>query len=200
VFADLDTLSARMPDGLNATSTLVAGPGAAQAVASVGAPPGSVVSRAEWLAARRGLALHDGVEQMMIFAVIASGLLCVVALIATVLAGARERGLALSMLRTLGMRPRLGWWLALAELAPVVIAAVVGGVAAGVAIVVLLAPALGLDVLAGGLGIPDPTISPVVIAGLAVTAALLLVLAAGVEVLAHRRDRLSDVLRVGETA
>src|SRR5665648_1034328 len=33
VFADLDTLSARMPDGLNATSTLVVGPGAAQAVA-----------------------------------------------------------------------------------------------------------------------------------------------------------------------
>ncbi len=200
VFADLDTLSARMPDGLNATSTLVVGPGAAQAVASVGVPPESVVSRAEWLAARRGLALHDGVEQMMIFAVIASGLLCVVALIATVLAGARERGRALSMLRTLGMRPRLGWWLALAELAPVVIAAVVGGVAAGVAIVVLLAPALGLDVLAGGLSIPDPTISPIVIAGLAVTAALLLVLAAGVEVLAHRQDRLSDVLRVGETA
>src|SRR5665647_1444727 len=127
VFADLDTLSARMPDGLNATSTLVVGPGAAQAVASVGAPPESVVSRAEWLAARRGLALHDGVEQMMIFAVIASGLLCVVALIATVLAGARERGLALSMLRTLGMHPRLGWWLALAELAPVVIAADHGG-------------------------------------------------------------------------
>src|SRR5665647_1345019 len=51
VFADLDTLSARMPDGLNATSTLVVGPGAAQAVASVGVPPQSVVSRAEWLAA-----------------------------------------------------------------------------------------------------------------------------------------------------
>ena len=200
VFADLETLSARMPDGLNATSTLVVGPGAAEAVASVGVPPESVVSRAEWLAARRGLALHDGVEQMMIFAVIASGLLCVVALVATVLAGARERGRALSMLRTLGMHPRLGWWLALAELTPVVIAAVVGGAAAGVAIVVVLAPALGLDVLAGGLGIPDPSISPIVIIGLAATAVGLLVLAAGVEVLAHRRDRLSDVLRVGETA
>src|SRR5665648_1073459 len=200
VFADLDTLSARMPDGLNATSTLVVGPGAAQAVASVGVPPESVVSRAEWLAARRGLALHDGVEQMMIFAVIASGLLCVVALVATVLAGARERGRALSMLHTLGMHPRLGWWLALAELTPVVVAAVVGGAAAGVAIVVVLAPALGLDVLAGGLGIPDPSISPIVIIGLAATAVGLLVLAAGVEVLAHRRDRLSDVLRVGETA
>lgn len=200
VFVDLDLIAERREEPAETTVTWVTGPGAEDAVATLSLPPESVVSRAGWLAERRGLALHDGVEQMMVLAVVAGGLLCVVALTATVLAGARERGRALSMLRTLGMRPRLGWWLALAELAPVVLAAVVGGVTAGVAVVVLLAPALGLDVLAGGLGIPEPAIAPTVIVGLAAAAVGLLVLAAAVEVLAHRRDRLSDVLRVGETA
>ncbi|WP_024287574.1 hypothetical protein [Cellulomonas sp. KRMCY2] len=199
VYIDLSNLDPHTDEAPVADTVLVVGPGADEAAASVGLPTQDVLSRAQWLEARRDLALLSGVEQMMVGAVAAVALLAAVALVATVLGGARERGRALSMLRTLEMNRRLGWWLALAELAPVVVAAVLGGTVAGVTIVVLLAPALGLDVLAGGLGIPDPSISPTVVVALAAGALVLLVLAAGVEVLTHRRDRLSEVLRVGET-
>ena len=103
------------------------------------------------------------------------------------------------MLRTLGMSSRFGWWLALAELAPLVLAAVVGGIAAGLAVVLVLAPSLGLDVLAGGISVPPASFSPLVILGLAGAALLLLGLGTLADVLVHRRDRLSEVLRVGET-
>jgi putative ABC transport system permease protein len=186
-----------MPDDYGANSVLIVGPGADAAVA--GLPADSVLTRSDWIDERRGLALVAGVESTMVFTVVSVGLLAVVALVATVVSGARSRGRALSMLRTLGMNARFGWWLALAELAPLVIAAVLGGIAAGLAVVLVLAPSLGLDVLAGGITVPSPSLSPLVILGLAGAALLLLGLGTLADVLAHRRDRLSEVLRVGET-
>ncbi|MBX9245298.1 hypothetical protein ICW40_10830, partial [Actinotalea ferrariae] len=205
VYVDLEAVAASTGSAPEADTVWVVGaddasvPEPAAVAAALGAPQDTVRSRAQWLDARRDAALLAGVEALMVLAVAAVCLLGVVALVATVLAGARERGRALSMLRTLGMGPRLGWWLALAELAPVVLAALVGGTLSGVVIVLVLAPALGLDVLAGGLSVPAPAVDLDVIVGLAAGAALLLVLAVLAEVLAHRRDRLSEVLRVGET-
>ncbi|WP_199423619.1 FtsX-like permease family protein [Actinotalea solisilvae] len=199
VYVDLEAVAARAEAAPEADTVWVVGDGTAAAVAALGVPPETVTTRAQWLEARRGGALLAGVERLMVLAVAAVCVLGTVALVATVLAGARERGRALSMLRTLGMSPRLGWWLALAELAPVVLAALLGGTLSGVLVVLVLAPALGLDVLAGGLVVPAPTVDADVIGGLAAGAALLLVLAVLAEVLAHRRDRLSEVLRVGET-
>ncbi len=205
VYVDLETVAAHAGTAPEAdTVWLVTDDGtdpeaaATSAVAALGAPPETVRTRADWLDAQRGGALMAGVERLMVLAVVAVCLLGVVALVATVLAGARERGRALSMLRTLGMSPRLGWWLALAELGPVVLASLLGGTLAGVVIVLALAPALGLDVLAGGIRVPPPAVDADVIVGLAAGAVLLLVLAVLAEVLAHRRDRLSEVLRVGE--
>ena len=102
------------------------------------------------------------------------------------------------MLRTLGMRSRMGWWLALAELAPIVMAAVIGGLFAGVGMVLVIAPAMGLEFLTGGLQPPVPDISADVILAIIAGAILLLVGATAVEVVAHRRDRLSDMLRRGD--
>ena len=56
-----------------------------------------------------------------------------------------------------------------------------------------------LNVLAGGLTIPAASFTPVVFLGLAVAALVLLLLGALADVLVHRRDKLSEVLRVGET-
>jgi putative ABC transport system permease protein len=196
-YVDIDAVAAQMPDDYGANSVLIVGPGADAAVA--GLPADSVLTRSDWIDERRGLALVAGVESTMVFTVVSVGLLAVVALVATVVSGARSRGRALSMLRTLGMNARFGWWLALAELAPLVIAAVLGGIAAGLAVVLVLAPSLGLDVLAGGITVPSPSLSPLVILGLAGAALLLLGLGTLADVLAHRRDRLSEVLRVGET-
>jgi putative ABC transport system permease protein len=122
-----------------------------------------------------------------------------IALIATALAGARDRGRSLSLLRTLGMRAGLGWWLALAELLPVVVASLIGGIVAGVGMLVLLEPSLGLQVLAGGESNPPTVISPGLIIGLVIAAIVLLVVAIVAETLAYRRDQLSEVLRVGES-
>ncbi len=188
-----------LPPDYAAASYLVMGSGSAAAVDSLGLAPEAALTRSGWLEERRHLALVSGVERTMVFSIATVALLAVVALVATVLGGARSRGRALSMLRTLGMSARLGWWLALAELAPLVAAAVLGGIVSGATVVLILAPALGLDVLAGGTAIPAARFSPVVPLGLAVAAIALLLIGALAEVLVHRRDRLSEVLRVGET-
>jgi putative ABC transport system permease protein len=199
VFADLSSISARLHMPAGATSLLVVGPGAAKAVDTLHAANDTVLTRTSWVSQRQHGALVSGVNRIMILAVASVALLAVIALIATVLATARTRARALALLRTLGMRSRLGWWLALAELAPVVIVALIGGVVAGVVMVELLAPSLGLRVLAGGLDEPTPSLSPIVILGVAGGALVLLGVAMLVEVRAHRRDRLSEVLRVGDS-
>jgi len=196
-YIDIDAVTPLMPSDYGPNSVLISGPGADAAVAAL--PAESVLTRTDWVADRRGLALVSGVQSTMVFAIVAVALLSIVALVATVVSGARARGRALSLLRTLGMSPRLGWWLALAELAPLVLAAVLGGIAAGLTVVLALAPSLGLDVLAGGTTVPAASFSPFVIIGLAGAALVLLVLGTLADVLVHRRDRLSEVLRVGET-
>jgi putative ABC transport system permease protein len=75
----------------------------------------------------------------------------------------------------------------------------VAGVASAVTLVVVLTPALGLQNLTGGMGPPRATVSPILILGLLGATVGSLLLAALAEVVLHRRDRLSDVLRVGET-
>lgn len=204
VYVDLATVGALIRDEANVVDTVwVQGEGAEDAAEAVaaefGVGPDGVHTRSGWLTDRRAMPLVNGVEQAMLIGTAAVGLLAVLVLGATVLAGARERGRTLSLLRTLGMRARLGWWLALAELAPVVAAAVISGAASGVVVVLLLGRALGLDVLVGGVGMPPPTVEPAAIGMLAAGGLGLLIAAALVEVGAHRRERLSDVLRVGET-
>ena len=195
-YVDLDLLNALLPEARPANRFLLMGDGAAAAAEALDV---GALSRTGWIDDRRSLALVAGVERAMIFAVAAVSLLSVIALIATVVGGARARGRALSMLRTLGMRPRLGWWLALAELGPLIVAAILGGIVAGLVATIALAPAIGLDVLTGGLGIPVTSLSPVVFVALVAAGLVLLLLGALADVLVHRRDRLSEVLRVGET-
>lgn len=203
VFADLDAVLAHLDDEVAPDTVWAVGPGAEAAAADVaadlGLPAEGVHLRAAWAAERRAMALVAGVERVMLVATGAVGLLAVLALAATVVSGARERGRTLSLLRTLGMRPRLGWWLALAELTPVVLTAVVAGGAAAALVVLLLGGALGLDVLVGGVGVPTVTVAPDLLGWVGTGAVGLLLAAAFVEVAVHRRDRLSEVLRVGET-
>jgi putative ABC transport system permease protein len=193
-----DAVAPLMPEEYAPNSVLLSGDGAAAAVAPF-ATSYDVLTRSGWVEQRRDVALVAGVQHTMLFSIVAVALLAIAALVATVISGARARGRALSLLRTLGMAPRLGWWLALAELAPLVLAAVLGGITAGIAVVLVLAPSLGLDVLSGGLTVPTASFSPIVFIGLAAAALLLLLLGTLADVLVHRRDKLSEVLRVGET-
>lgn len=196
-FADFDALNDRLDDRVAATSILAIGPGAGDALATL--DRGEVETRAVWISERTGLALVSGVEQLMILATVIIALFALVALIASVLTGSRDRARSLALLRTLGLRARLGWWLVFAEVGPIVLASLLGGIAAGIAIVTVLGPVLGLGSLAGGISQPAASLSPLVILGGVAVALILLALATLVEYLAHRRDRLGDVLRVGDT-
>ena len=144
-------------------------------------------------------ALIGGVEFAMVLAVLAVAILAAVGLLVTVLRGVRERGRALSMLRTQGMGAGWGWWLAISELAPVVLAAVIGGASAGILIVFLLGESLGLEVLSGGITTPPIDVNWYFMAAVGIGVLILLFAAVAVEVTTHRREQLSDVLRYGET-
>ena len=198
-FVDRDALVALLPEPQLANRYLVMGDGAAAAIDEADTRDSVVITWDGWIAERRGLALVSGVESTMVFAVIAVALLSIVALVATVIGGARARGRALSMLRTLGMPPRLGWWLALAELGPLIAAAILGGIVSGIVVTLSLAGSIGLDVLAGGITVPAISMNPLVFVGLAGAGVLLLILGSLADVIVHRRDKLSEVLRVGET-
>lgn len=199
VYADLDALSAVIAEPIDPDVLLVMGSGAEAAVSELGIDARDVTLRTAWVDDQQGDALVAGVHGMMVLTVGAVGLFAIIALVAGVLASSRERSRSLSLLRTLGLRARLGWWLAFAETAPMVLAALVGGILAGVGIVVVLGPSLGLGTLAGGVRAPEAVVSPVVILSVIAGAALALLVTMAVEVAGHRRDRLSEVLRVGET-
>jgi len=196
-FVDYDSLLERLESPVAATSLLAIGPGAGEALETL--DRGEVETRAGWLKERTGLALVSGVAQLMTVATLAIATFALIALVASVLTGTRDRARSLALLRTLGLRARLGWWLVFAEVGPVVFASLLGGVAAAIAISTVLGPVLGLGSLAGGIGEPAASLSLGVILGGAAAALILLALATLVEYLAHRRDRLGDVLRVGDT-
>jgi putative ABC transport system permease protein len=205
-YVDLHSLKQRLqsastsdPSLSTPNTVLIMGPGATHAATSLGVVKADIQSRSDWLRDQRRLALVEGPQQTMLLATVAVALLAMIALVATALAGARDRGRSLSLLRTLGMRAGLGWWLALAELLPVVAASLIGGVVAGVGMIVLLEPSLGLRVLSGGESDPPTAISPDLIVGLVIGAIVVMAVAIVAELLVYRRDQLSEVLRVGES-
>ncbi|MBN2176637.1 MAG: hypothetical protein JW722_03165 [Demequinaceae bacterium] len=196
----VDALLAREHDApIEYNLTFVAGDGAEEAVLALGIDPSSVSSRAGWLEGVRDSALIGGVALVMATAVVTVGILAAIGLLVTVLEGVRQRGLALSMFRTQGMSSRYGWWLALTELAPLALAAVAGGTAAGLAILVLLGETLGLEILAGGVSTPPLQADTGFLLAVATGVLALLFTAVAAEVAAHRRDKLSEVLRLGDT-
>ena len=198
VYVDLAALGAMLPDPPVADTLLVMGPGAAAAAQTVDGAT-EVVTRAEWLDARRDQPLVQGVDRMTQLVVGAVALLAALALVTTVASGGRSRSRSLSLLRTLGVPRRFGWVLALAELTPLVVAALLGGAAAGAGILIVVGPALGLRILAGGVGEPALYLDVWTIAGVVAGCLALAAVAIVVDIVAHRRDKPGEVLRVGET-
>jgi len=192
-------LEASLEEGERVTSILVVGPGAEGAADALADDSHEVLTRSTWLAEQRGLALVGGVTTTMTLASGAVALLALLAMVASVIASGRERSRSFALLRTLGVTRGVGWWLALSELAPVLLASLLGGILAGVGSVLVLGPALGLAVLTGGVGDPALQISGLVIGGVVVVAVAVLGIALLVDVAVQRRHRVSEVLRVGET-
>ncbi|MEJ3746651.1 FtsX-like permease family protein [Actinomycetes bacterium KLBMP 9797] len=173
------------------------GPGAARAVAD-SAVAADAVLRVDVLRARRAAPLTAGLLRLAwasAAALLALGLLGLALGVAT---SARERWQTLTRLRTLGLRPRDARWVAAGEVLPPVVVAAVGGPLLGALLARLTLGPLALRLLTGQDA--DPTlILPwwrlgLVAAGLLAAAAA----AVPVESALRRRQRLGEVLRVGE--
>ena len=198
LYAQLDALGEVLDEVPAAGVLLVTGEGALEAVQAVDGAA-DVTTRTGWLGEFREQPLMQGVDRMALLTVAAVALLAAVALATTVAAGGRSRSRSLSLLRTLGVQRGFGWVLALAELLPLVVAALVGGALAGGGILTAVGPALGLRLLTGGTGEPELRVDPVSIVLVVAGSLALCALAIVTDVVAHRRDRPGEVLRVGET-
>ncbi|WP_328338706.1 FtsX-like permease family protein [Micromonospora sp. NBC_00421] len=128
---------------------------------------------------------------------VAGGVLALLAIAFTVLAGARARGAVLSRLRTLGLSRRQWRGLLLVELTPLVGVSVLTGALVGVLLPVLLTPLLGLAAFTGGTPV-RVGFAPGLVAATVGLGAVALGFAMAVEALNNRRMRLGEVLRLGE--
>ncbi|MFI2753436.1 FtsX-like permease family protein [Cellulomonas sp. P22] len=201
VIVDLDVFAAAGTDLTVPDMLWVDGPGAVDAVdaAQLDDEAGLTVSdREQWLADIHASPLTTGMLDLLRVAAVVLALLASVALALTVVATAPERGRTLSALRTLGLDGRLARRITIGELLPLSLAALVAGGAIGIGLPRVLGDALGLGSLTGELRAAPATFSATSLA-LATGAMLLaLVVSVGVEAVVRRRDRLGDVLRVGE--
>ncbi|WP_456787888.1 FtsX-like permease family protein [Cellulomonas sp. P5_C5] len=184
-----------------ATTTWVDGPGAVAAVrdAQLAEAPGVVVTeRDDWLRTWQESPLNAGLLALLV----ATGLIlagyAALGLVLTVVATSRERGRTLSALRTLGLDARTARAMTFGELAPLALAAVLAGTAIGVAVPWLLTGALGLDLVTGHPAATQLQVTWVPVVGATVVVLGSLAVAVGVESAVRRRDRLGEVLRVGE--
>jgi putative ABC transport system permease protein len=124
----------------------------------------------------------------------------VLAILLTLVATARARSRVLSQLRTLGLSAGQARRLIVVELAPLVGAAALAGLAVGLLLPRLLRTAVDLRPFTGGALAPAIRVDP--LAALALTTGLLLLVALTVLVVtvANRRTGLGTALRLGEDA
>ncbi|WBB50339.1 hypothetical protein O3597_07735 [Verrucosispora sp. WMMA2044] len=174
------------------------GPGAARAVSNSGVSA-DVVLRTDVLRAQRVAPLTAGISRLawtVAAVLVALGLL---GLTLAAAAGASERWQTLTRLRTLGLRPRDIRWVAAGELLPPVVVAACCGPLLGALLAHLTLGPLELRLLTGQAADPAAVL-PWCLLGL-VGVALLATAAVvvPVESALRRRDRLSEVLRVGGT-
>ncbi|MEV5981775.1 hypothetical protein [Streptomyces sp. NPDC052114] len=124
-------------------------------------------------------------------------LLALLALVLELLLSAPVRGRTTAGLRTLGLGGRAAFALQVLQLLPMVLAAVAGGVALGLALPSLLGPALDLREFTGGPTAPDRHIDALFTAALGAGLGVLVAAAVGVETWLGRRRGLGAVLRLG---
>ncbi|MFD6285444.1 FtsX-like permease family protein [Streptomyces sp. NPDC060205] len=124
-------------------------------------------------------------------------LLALLALVLELLLSAPARGRTTAYLRTLGLGDRATSGLHLLQLLPMVLAAVTGGIALGLALPALLGPALDLREFTGGPAAPTPHPDLLLTAALGAGLGALVLAAVGVETWIGRRRGLGAVLRLG---
>ncbi|MFE7525542.1 hypothetical protein ACFU7Y_07450 [Kitasatospora sp. NPDC057542] len=164
-----------------------------------GLPPGYVVhSSREMIAELAGDPVQHAAGRLFRYAGFAAAGFALLAVLLTLLRAAPDRTAVLARLRTMGLRPRQGLALIVAESLPQTVAAAVGGGLVAVAAVALLGGAFDLSALVGA-PVRD-TLAPAVMPVLLPTAGLTLVVCLGVvvETLVAGRRQIATELRAGE--
>jgi putative ABC transport system permease protein len=170
------------------------------AAARVAGPTGQLVLRSEELAAAGHDGLLHGVQRVFAACTAAAVLLALLALVLELLMTAQDRGRTASRLRTLGLPTRGVAVLNAVELLPLALAATAGGVALGLAMPVILGPALTLRRFTGGPAAPPLHTDYLLTAALGLGLAALVAAAVAGETWLGRRRGLGAVLRLGDPA
>ncbi|MGA5817539.1 hypothetical protein ACPC54_06725 [Kitasatospora sp. NPDC094028] len=164
-----------------------------------GLPPGYTVRSSRELAAELAAdPLQQAAGRLFRLAALAAAGFALLAVLLTLLRAAPDRAAVLARLRTMGLRPRQGLALTVAEALPETLTATAGGALAALAAVALLGPALDLSTLVGArvghalAPAPLPVLLPT--GGLALLVGLAVVL----ETLVAGRRRLTTELRAGD--
>lgn len=128
-----------------------------------------------WIAAEfRGSPIVGGLTTTLLVAMLVVALLCVFAIVATTILGGRTRRPLLTLLATLGTSGRQARALALWEITPVALTAIIAGSLLGIALPFAVSGSIDLRPFTGSAVQPSPVIDPVfiavVVAGFAVVA------------------------------
>ncbi|MEZ0447967.1 FtsX-like permease family protein, partial [Cellulomonas sp. ICMP 17802] len=199
VIVDRARFAATSGVDLPASTAWVDGPGAVEAVRAAALPESiTVTERSTWLSTWRASPLTSGLLLLLTGVGAALAGYAAIALVLTVVATSRERGRTLSALRTLGLDARTARAMTFGELAPLAVAALLAGTAVGIAVPWMLTGALGLDLVTGDPAATTLQVTWVPIVGAAAVVLAALGVAVVVESAVRRRDRLGEVLRVGE--
>ncbi|GLW73959.1 membrane protein [Kitasatospora phosalacinea] len=165
-----------------------------------GTRPGHLVRTAAGEAAALGSdPLQASAVRLFWVSVGATALFALLSVLLTLLRAGPERAAVLARLRTMGLRPRQGLALVLAEVLPQALVAALGGALTAVCCVRLLGPAVDLSPLVGS-GVPTGLrLLAGPIARQALALALLASLAVLVEAAVTARRQIATELRAGDT-
>jgi len=198
--AAIDFLVVPWVPGMPLNELLVSGSGADEAqlrAAVETASAGRQVTSTSLAAQRRALEQHafnEGITVAFTMGTAAGLLAALLAVTLTLVVDAPARGRAVSLLRTMGLSVRQARTLLLIELLPLVGVAVLAGAAVGIALPMLLAPALGLDAFTAGVPMKFD-LDPATAALLAGLCGGLVIVGVLTEAAANRRLGLGTVLR-----
>ncbi|MFJ9520977.1 FtsX-like permease family protein [Kitasatospora sp. NPDC101801] len=142
--------------------------------------------------------LRQAAERTFWAAVATTALYAVLAVLLTLVRAAPERAALLARLRTMGLRPRQGMAMVLAESLPPVLLAAAGGAGVAMVAVLLLGPAVDLSPLVGTAVEPGLRLLPGPITTQALGLAVLAVLAVLAETAVTARRQITTELRAGD--
>ena len=202
VLVPLATLQAVKPSTQPNTVFLQTTDAAAAELAGSSAPTKlsqGVTSRPSLANAIAERALPRLVQRGSLAALVAAGLLSLLAALQLLAATRRERTDAMVRLRTMGLRHGGEWRLGLIEVLPLAAAAIAAGAGSGLVIPRFLTSFVDLSPYTGGPPFPRLGASMPITAALAGALLAIVVLALAVDARRARRTRLAEHLRAGDT-